>query len=326
MAGVHDLLRCATLILIYLITLNYISSFTKTRQGNSDLELNITIMNTIYQRDVHRNGQISAAIIDRGQFSTKQFRRKFFKRRMVYYNNTHASYNHDCWILLSGGCLNPGQRQNKDGVNNTKCFLCQRAIGKPKRPLQCSECSRRVHWKCAGLNPRVRSQNENRWQCWDCNLPFNFSDSFFEEAPNNGEHNYANQPLNQNLSTTENEVLETLRTKAKDAFLCHLNINSIQNKFEELVDTIKKLNAHIIFISETKIDSTYPDSQFNIPGYSLYRNDRKKGGGGVLALISTSLPCKRLRPGRTYKCFELIVINVTIRKTEWVIIGMYGRT
>ena len=113
MAGVHDFLRCATLILIYLITLNYISSFTKTRQGNSDLELNITIKNTIYQRDFHRNGQISAAIIDRGQFSTKQFRRKFFKRRMVYYNNTHASY-----IITTAGyySLEAAQIQDQDKI------------------------------------------------------------------------------------------------------------------------------------------------------------------------------------------------------------------
>jgi hypothetical protein len=49
----------------------------------------------------------------------------------------------------------------------------------------------------------------------------------------------------------------------------------------------------------------------------------RDSGGGVLALISTSLPCKRLRSGRTYKCFESIMIKVTICRTEWVIIGMY---
>lgn len=64
---------------------------------------------------------------------------------------------------------------------------------------------------------------------------------------------------------------------------------------------IRKLNIHIIFISKTKIDSTYPDSQFAIPGYTLYRNDRKKGGGGILVDITTLLPCKRLRITSTYK-------------------------
>ena len=56
-------------------------------------------------------------------------------------------------------------------------------------------------------------------------------------------------------------------------------INIIQNNLEELVAMIRKLKAQIIFISATKIDFTYRDNQFTIPGYTLYRNDRKKGGG-----------------------------------------------
>ena len=45
-------------------------------------------------------------------------------------------------------------------------------------------------------------------------------------------------------------------------------------------------------ISETKIDSSYPNAQLSISGYSLYRNDRKKGGGGVTALASSLLTKK----------------------------------
>ena len=37
-------------------------------------------------------------------------------------------------------------------------------------------------------------------------------------------------------------------------------------------------------VSETKIDGSYPDSQFLIPGYCLHRNDRNRGGGGILIL------------------------------------------
>lgn len=105
--------------------------------------------------------------------------------------------------------------------------------------------------------------------------------------------------------------------------LSHLNINSIQNKFEELTETIKSLKAQIVPISETKIDFTYPKDQFNLPGYSLYRNDRKKGGGGTLALISTVVPCRRLKPDRHYHCLEPIVLDVKIGKINMIIIGLY---
>ena len=94
--------------------------------------------------------------------------------------------------------------------------------------------------------------------------------------------------------------------------MCHLNINSIQNKFEELAATIKKIGAHVAFIRETKIDASYPDAQFSIPGYALYRNDSKKGGGGIMALVSSSLTKKRLKPGKHYKTLELLTLEVKI--------------
>ena len=42
----------------------------------------------------------------------------------------------------------------------------------------------------------------------------------------------------------------------------HLNINSIRNKFEMIVETIT--NSDIFLISESKIDSAFPNMQFKI--------------------------------------------------------------
>ena len=130
------------------------------------------------------------------------------------------------------------------------------------------------------------------WICTSCALP-PFSDSFFAEDS-------GDESLNKTLETevsqseglqrrselqnaaelssiehehtiSDNAKLESLRTHFnKDLLIGHLNINSIQNKFEELTATIKTIGAHVMFISETKIDSSYPNAQFSIPGYSLY--------------------------------------------------------
>ena len=81
-------------------------------------------------------------------------------------------------------------------------------------------------------------------------------------------------------------TLETARENNRiDLLLCHQNINSIQNKFEELKDIVVKSLVQILAVSETKIDVSYPHSQFLIPGYYLHRNDRKKGGGAILILV-----------------------------------------
>ena len=47
------------------------------------------------------------------------------------------------------------------------------------------------------------------------------------------------------------------------------------------------IKSSVIFTSETKIDETYPNSQFSIPG-------RKKGGGRVLASIQQNIFSKEI--------------------------------
>ena len=60
----------------------------------------------------------------------------------------------------------------------------------------------------------------------------------------------------------------------------HININSIRNKFEPLASFINN-NLDILMISETKIDDTFPDSQFLIKGFSVpYRLDLTAKGEG----------------------------------------------
>ena len=50
----------------------------------------------------------------------------------------------------------------------------------------------------------------------------------------------------------------------------------------------------VFFLTETKIDATCPMAQVKIDGYDIYCNDLTKGGGGVMAFISTKTPSKKL--------------------------------
>ena len=73
----------------------------------------------------------------------------------------------------------------------------------------------------------------------------------------------------------------------------HLNINSIRNKFESLVTFVGN-NLDILMISETKIDDTFPESQFLIEGFSkpfrLHRTAKD---------IREDIPCIRYKRGYT---------------------------
>ena len=56
---------------------------------------------------------------------------------------------------------------------------------------------------------------------------------------------------------------------------------------------IIKSEIDIFMISETKIDNTFPISQFTITGYSIsFRLDRTSHGGGILLFVREDISCK----------------------------------
>ena len=72
----------------------------------------------------------------------------------------------------------------------------------------------------------------------------------------------------------------------------HLNINSLRNKFDALVDQIKG-NVDILVISETKLDEQFPEGQFKIPGFtSPFRRDRNELRGGIMVFVREDILSK----------------------------------
>ena len=121
-----------------------------------------------------------------------------------------------------------------------------------------------------------------------CNLPFTTVNHSFEKEVNmqvntsstgsamearDFEEEYANEDL---PNSQMNWIVEERKNNANSAFVAHLNINSIQNKFEELKLLNDLLKAQIFIVSETKIDRSYPDDQFRLQGYQMYRRDGPK--------------------------------------------------
>ena len=88
--------------------------------------------------------------------------------------------------------------------------------------------------------------------------------------------------------------LNDFRTKhAKNFITYHLNVNGIRNKFVEVTDILTNNNVDIFFLSETKIDESFPEAQFRITGFKSYRADRNSCGGVVMAIIRNDIPHRR---------------------------------
>ena len=64
----------------------------------------------------------------------------------------------------------------------------------------------------------------------------------------------------------------------KNVILGDLNINSLRNKIGGVEELIRN-NIDISLFSETKLDETFPNQQFKISGYKMFRRDRNKHGG-----------------------------------------------
>ena len=76
--------------------------------------------------------------------------------------------------------------------------------------------------------------------------------------------------------------------------LAHINVNSIRNKFDTLVQQITN-NTDILMISEAKLDNSFPEGQLLIAGYSSpYGFDRNCRGGGIVLYVREDIPSKLL--------------------------------
>ena len=52
------------------------------------------------------------------------------------------------------------------------------------------------------------------------------------------------------------------------------NINGLRNKFFEVHDILIQNLMDLLFLSETKLDGSFPNAQFRVPGFKHYRADR----------------------------------------------------
>ena len=76
-------------------------------------------------------------------------------------------------------------------------------------------------------------------------------------------------------------------------FIGNLNINSVVNKIGEVKELLNRNMFDILFLAETKIDSTVSAHLVSHLAFRTIRKDRKKGAGRLLAYIRYDLSAYR---------------------------------
>ena len=92
------------------------------------------------------------------------------------------------------------------------------------------------------------------------------------------------------------EEMKTLRLKySKNVIVGYININSIRNKFEHFSQMIRD-KLDVLIIAETKLDSSFPSSQFTINGFKTpIRLDITRNSGGLLVYSREDILCRKIR-------------------------------
>ena len=89
-------------------------------------------------------------------------------------------------------------------------------------------------------------------------------------------------------------TLKSLRLKHPiNPVACHLNINSIRRKFIEVSELCSWNIVDILFLSETKLDASFPIAWFHISGFKCHRADRNCNGGGIMVYIRSDIAHRR---------------------------------
>ena len=110
------------------------------------------------------------------------------------------------------------------------------------------------------------------------------------------------------------EISELRLRNVNRVLIGNLNINSIRNKFDQLKDTVLKY-TDILILTETKLDETFPISQFLMDGFSTpYRFDKNKNRGGVMIYIQDTIPSKILEKHSCRNNIECLFIEYNFTK------------
>ena len=111
--------------------------------------------------------------------------------------------------------------------------------------------------------------------------------------------------------SNQSDALTEVRIKnPKQLIIVYLKINSSKNKFDQLKILVQdKIDS--LVVTEIKLDDTFPNSQFHMPGYKIpFCKDRNKLGGGIIAFVRDDIPC-----------IEAQFLEISLRHTKSLFYG-----
>jgi len=187
-----------------------------------------------------------------------------------------------------------------------ECEVCKIIIAGGTHFYVCGRCQKAFHRKkCTKpVDKKLFWKVRRKWICPPCSSSSDVTtllnyqhldDEIFNESIDTIEEQLMNSEDNQ--MDEHSESRNTL-SGAKGLSICHVNINSIRNKLDEVKELLRPCKIAVLACTESKLDPHRDtDNMLNIEGYNIVRIDRESNkGGGILIYIRDSFK---------YECLEL---------------------
>lgn len=125
--------------------------------------------------------------------------RTYHGSRTCYYANSDSSFQQRRLLTSGNVSLNPvpGYGTDTSASNGEKgrtarksprwkypCEVCPKPVRSKQKRSLCDVCCKWHRIKCVNMDHRLYTEygsSVETWYCTNCSLPFNFTDSFFEE-------------------------------------------------------------------------------------------------------------------------------------------------
>ena len=149
-------------------------------------------------------------------------------------------------LILSGDIsVDPGPPKHP-------CGYCYKPVAKYHRAVLYEACNYCSHIKCDKVSPAEYislSSSDEPWLCGECNS-FKFTDSFFDSSlqiADISSLSLSSDGSNINMFT---ELIDARKKHAENDLICHLNINSMRYKYDEIKDILLDKVVDCLIISK----------------------------------------------------------------------------
>ena len=105
--------------------------------------------------------------------------------------------------------------------------------------------------------------------------------------------------------------------------IAHLNVQSLLPKIEEIHNHVSNSAIKILSVNETFLNSDIHNSEIEIPGFTIFRNDFSRKGGGVALYICESYSPSLVKTFSRTNHVEAISVTVRIGNIPFNISSVY---